>query len=118
MSHKINDTVYETEKEITLDMLHEGMKRSRNEMGGVSLEEIADIITQELGADFQFLLKEFTEKFTVEQDLNALQVIIARLKKEGVDLNIISDTIINALPYADINRMCSNLDAYLRQEKF
>ena len=48
MSNKVNDTIYETEREMTEEMLSEAIRKTRLEMGGISLEEVAEIITENL----------------------------------------------------------------------
>jgi len=48
MSNKINDTIYETEREITETILGEAIRKTRLEMGGISLEKVAEIITENL----------------------------------------------------------------------
>ena len=48
MSNKVNDTIYETEREMTEEMLSEAIRKTRLEMGGISLETVAEIITENL----------------------------------------------------------------------
>ena len=43
MSNEVNDAIYETEREITEDQLSEGFRRTRQEIGGVPMETIAEI---------------------------------------------------------------------------
>ena len=48
MSNKVNDTIYETEREMTEEMLSEAIRKTRLEMGGIRLEDVAEIITENL----------------------------------------------------------------------
>jgi len=43
MSNAQNDEVYEAAKDMTIDKLHEVLRRTRSEVGGIGLEELTDI---------------------------------------------------------------------------
>ena len=43
MSNNQNNQVYEAAKDMTIDKLHEVLRRTRSEVGGISLEELTDI---------------------------------------------------------------------------
>ena len=58
------------------------------------------------------------DDMTIEMALVDLSGTIKFLKKRGVDLEIVSDTIINSLDYSDINRLCSRFDSFLRSARF
>jgi glycerophosphoryl diester phosphodiesterase len=56
------------------------------------------------------------DQLTVDMYLVNFQDSLIELKKRGVDMTIVSDTMINALNYGDISRLCSNFDSFLRSK--
>ena len=68
MSLKENDIYNEQRHEHLIDVLFAALKNTRDE-GGLSLEEISNVIASALGEDTQFLVKELGQRIMEQHPL-------------------------------------------------
>ena len=64
MSNEVNDAIYETEREMTEEMLNEAIRRTRQEMGGMNLSSVAEMFFVHYGqVEVKQLIERLVSKY-------------------------------------------------------